>query len=150
MPLNGWKQKLCAPTQLLLLRSFYMTTCALGLVAHWPLLSIIHICNDVIHYLTNHFILKHINSTIYYPQGNGQVEFTNKVFCTLFTKLVKITTMIRMNTCPQFYFLIEPFSRLEWITLPLNLFMGCTCCYLWSTYYHPNQDKIMIQHMLKL
>jgi hypothetical protein len=27
--------------------------------------------NDVIKYLIDHFILKHINYTIYYPQGNG-------------------------------------------------------------------------------
>jgi hypothetical protein len=45
-----------------------------------------HFINDVIHYLTNHFILRHTNSTVYYPQGNGQIEFTNKVFGTLFTK----------------------------------------------------------------
>ncbi len=47
-----------------------------------------HFINDAIRYLTNHFILKHTSSTIYYPQGNGQVEFTNKVFGTLLTKLV--------------------------------------------------------------
>ncbi len=47
-----------------------------------------HSIINIIHYLTNHFILRHINSTIYYPQGNGQVESINKVFDTLFTKLV--------------------------------------------------------------
>ena len=47
-----------------------------------------HFNNDVIRYLTNHFILKHIISIVYYPQGNGQVESTNKVFGTLLTKLV--------------------------------------------------------------
>jgi len=30
-----------------------------------------HFINDAIKYLTNHFILKHTSSTIYYPQGNG-------------------------------------------------------------------------------
>jgi hypothetical protein len=44
--------------------------------------------NDVIKYLTNHFLLKHVSSTTYYPQGNGQVGFTNKVFGALLTKLV--------------------------------------------------------------
>jgi len=44
--------------------------------------------NDAINYLTDHFLLKHVSSTTYYPQGNGQVEFTNKVFGTLLTKLV--------------------------------------------------------------
>jgi len=47
-----------------------------------------HFINDAIRYLTNHFILKHTSFTIYYPQGNGQVEFTNKAFGTLLTKLV--------------------------------------------------------------
>jgi hypothetical protein len=47
-----------------------------------------HFINDVICYLTDHFILKHTNSIVYYPQENGQAEYTNKVFDTLFTKLV--------------------------------------------------------------
>jgi hypothetical protein len=29
-----------------------------------------HFINDVIKYLTDHFIFKTINFTIYYPQGN--------------------------------------------------------------------------------
>jgi hypothetical protein len=29
-----------------------------------------------------------VNSTTYYPQGNGQAEFTNKVLRTLLTKLI--------------------------------------------------------------
>jgi len=29
-----------------------------------------------------------VSSTTYYPQGNGEVEFTNKVFVTSLTKLV--------------------------------------------------------------
>jgi hypothetical protein len=32
--------------------------------------------------------MKHVNFTIYYLQGNGQTEFTNKVLGTLLTKLV--------------------------------------------------------------
>ncbi len=44
--------------------------------------------NDVIRYLVDHFILRHISYIVYYPQGNGQVESTNKVFGTLFTNLV--------------------------------------------------------------
>jgi hypothetical protein len=32
--------------------------------------------------------MKHVNSTTYYPQGNGQAESTNKVLGTLLTKLV--------------------------------------------------------------
>ncbi len=33
--------------------------------------------NDSIRYFVDHFILWHTSSTIYYPQGNGQIEFTN-------------------------------------------------------------------------
>jgi hypothetical protein len=44
--------------------------------------------NDVIHYLIDHFILRHTDSIVYLPQGNGQVESTNTIFGTLFTKLV--------------------------------------------------------------
>ncbi len=47
-----------------------------------------HFINDVIRCLIDHFIFRHIGSTIYYPQINGQVESTNKVFGTLLTKLV--------------------------------------------------------------
>jgi hypothetical protein len=47
-----------------------------------------HFINDVIHYLTNHFILRHTTYIVYYPQRNGQVESTSKVFGTLSTKLV--------------------------------------------------------------
>ncbi len=32
----------------------------------------VHFINDAIKYLTNHFLLKHVSSTTYYPQGNGQ------------------------------------------------------------------------------
>jgi hypothetical protein len=48
----------------------------------------IHFINDAIKYLTNHFLLKHVSSTTYYPQGNGQAESINKVLVTLLTKLV--------------------------------------------------------------
>jgi len=47
-----------------------------------------HFINNVIKYLINHFIFKHISYIIYYLQGNGQVESTNKVFGTLLSKLV--------------------------------------------------------------
>jgi hypothetical protein len=47
-----------------------------------------HFINDAIHYLTNHFILEHTRFIVYYPQGNGQGESTNKVLITLFPKLV--------------------------------------------------------------
>jgi hypothetical protein len=48
-----------------------------------------HFINDVIKYLTNHFLLKHVSSTTYYPRGNGKAESINKVLGTLLTKLVR-------------------------------------------------------------
>jgi hypothetical protein len=45
-----------------------------------------HFINDAIN-LINHFIFKHTNYIVYYPQGNGYVESTNKVFGTLLIKL---------------------------------------------------------------
>ncbi len=38
-----------------------------------------HFINDVICYLTNHFILRHTGSNVYYPQGNGQAKSISKV-----------------------------------------------------------------------
>jgi hypothetical protein len=49
----------------------------------------VHFIITTIEIFTNHFLLKNINSTTYYPQGNGQVEFTNKATKLLLTKLVK-------------------------------------------------------------
>ncbi len=48
----------------------------------------VHFIIDAIKYLINHFLLKHVSSTTYYLQGNGQVESTNKVIGTLLTKLI--------------------------------------------------------------
>jgi hypothetical protein len=31
----------------------------------------LHFINDAIKYLTYHFLMKHVNSTTYYPHGNG-------------------------------------------------------------------------------
>jgi hypothetical protein len=47
-----------------------------------------HFVNDAIEILTYHFLLQHMTSTIYYPQGNEQAKSTNKVIGSLFTKLV--------------------------------------------------------------
>ncbi len=48
----------------------------------------VHVINDAIKYLTDHFLMKHVSSTTYYPQGNGHAKSTNKVFGTLLTKLI--------------------------------------------------------------
>jgi hypothetical protein len=34
-------------------------------------------------------LLKHVSSTTYYPQGNGQIESIDKISGRLLTKLVK-------------------------------------------------------------
>jgi hypothetical protein len=38
----------------------------------------VHFINDIIKHLTDHFLLKHVSSTTYYPQGNGHAHSTNK------------------------------------------------------------------------
>jgi hypothetical protein len=38
----------------------------------------VHFIDDIIKHLTKHFLLKHVSSTTYYPQGNGQAKSTNK------------------------------------------------------------------------
>jgi hypothetical protein len=47
-----------------------------------------HFINNIIKHLTKQFLLKHVSSTTYYPQGNGQAYSTNKVIGRLLTKLV--------------------------------------------------------------
>jgi transposase InsO family protein len=63
----------------------------------------VHFINNAIKYLTYHFLLKHVNSTTYYPKGNGQAKYINKVLGTLLTKLVKIE-QIGMSIYLQCYF----------------------------------------------
>jgi transposase InsO family protein len=48
----------------------------------------VHFINDAIKYLIDHFLMKHVSSTTYYPKGNGKAKFTNKVLRTLLIKLV--------------------------------------------------------------
>ena len=47
-----------------------------------------HFLNGTIQVLTEHFLFRHTTSTTYYPQGNGQVESTNKVIVKMLQKLV--------------------------------------------------------------
>jgi hypothetical protein len=39
----------------------------------------VHFINDTIKHLKKYFLLKHVNSTTYYPYGNGQAKSTNKI-----------------------------------------------------------------------
>jgi hypothetical protein len=52
-----------------------------------PLIIVIdqgmHFINNTIKHLTKQFVLKHVSSTTYYPHGNGQAKYTNKVITLL-------------------------------------------------------------------
>ena len=47
-----------------------------------------HFLNYVITCLLNEFQVIHNKSVPYHPQENGQVESTNKTFCTIITKII--------------------------------------------------------------
>jgi hypothetical protein len=67
--------------------------------------------NEAIEILINHFLLRHTTSTTYYLQGNGQLESTNKVIGSLFTKLVSENCTNWDEHYTQFYKLIAQHSR---------------------------------------
>ncbi len=48
----------------------------------------IHFINRTIEILSQEFMMTHHKSTTYYPQGNNQVESTNKILGRLLTKMV--------------------------------------------------------------
>ena len=48
-----------------------------------------HFINEVIHYLLDEFMVIHRKSAPYHPQANGQAESTNKILCTMLTKIVE-------------------------------------------------------------
>jgi hypothetical protein len=48
----------------------------------------VYFITNAIKYLTDHFLLKHVSSTTYYPEGNKKAKSTNKVLGTFLTKLV--------------------------------------------------------------
>ncbi|KAL2620327.1 hypothetical protein R1flu_000532 [Riccia fluitans] len=47
-----------------------------------------HFVNQAIKCLVDEFVISHKTSTAYYPQGNGQVESTNKILITMLHKVV--------------------------------------------------------------
>ena len=47
-----------------------------------------HFINKVIHYLLDEFMVIHKKSAAYHPQANGQAESSNKILCTILTKIV--------------------------------------------------------------
>jgi hypothetical protein len=48
-----------------------------------------HFVNEVIQSLTQHYPVIHRRSTVYYPQGNGLAESTNKSLQTILRKIVE-------------------------------------------------------------
>jgi len=138
MSWNGWKLKLYAPTQLMLLRSFYMIIFSLGLAIHlllWQIkvpisLTMLFVISLIILAWNILVLLSNIH------KGMDKLSFTNKVFGTLLTKLVNETRMTRMSTYPRFYSLIKLLLRLELVTFQFNLFTDYTYYFLHSTYYH--------------
>ncbi len=92
MLLSGWKQELRAlRTNTPVVTSKNLYACILTKFG-CPLIVVtnqgVHFINDVVKYLINHSLMKHVSSTTYYPYGNGQAKSTNKVLKTLLTKLV--------------------------------------------------------------
>jgi len=78
-------------TNIAIIVTKFMYECILTMFG-CPLIIVIdqgvHFINDASKYLIDHFLLKCVSFTTYYLQGNGQAEFTNKVFGTSLTKLV--------------------------------------------------------------
>jgi hypothetical protein len=87
-----------------------------------------HFINDAIRYLIYHFIFRHTNFNIYYPQGNGQAKSINKVFGTLLTKLINEIKMMGMNTYRQSH--IELPTKLELVIPHFSLCMDYIHYYL--------------------
>jgi hypothetical protein len=59
------------------------------------------------------------------------------------------TEMIGMNTCPQFYFHIEPPTKLEQIIPHFSLCMDYIDYCLHNIYYHLDLVKTKIHNLLK-
>lgn len=53
----------------------------------------IHFINKVVQYLLEEFMILHKKSAPYHPQGNGQAESTNKILCTMLTKVIENSRM---------------------------------------------------------
>jgi hypothetical protein len=49
--------------------------------------------NAVVHGLTQHYAMVHWRSTVYYPQGNGLAESTNKALQMILRKIVEANRM---------------------------------------------------------
>jgi hypothetical protein len=106
-----------------------------------------HFINDIICYLTDHFVLRHTNFIVYI-HGIGKLNLLIKFLVHCSWNWWMKTRMTGNNTCPQFYSLIKLLLRLESVTLHFNLFMDYTHYYLHNTYYHWSQGRLMIQNLV--
>jgi hypothetical protein len=80
-----WVEARTLKTNTATLRTIFLYECILTRFG-CPLMIVtnheIHFINDAIKYLTGHFLLQYVSSTIYYLQGEGQVEsnFQTRLF----------------------------------------------------------------------
>ena len=51
----------------------------------------VHFINEVIEFILEEFMVIHRKSAPYHPQANGQAKSTNKMLCTVVTKVVEGT-----------------------------------------------------------
>jgi len=82
-----------------------------------------HLINDVIRYLINHFILKHMNYIVIILKV--MVKLTPQTRCLKpcsLNWLIKIG-MTKMSTCPQYIFHIILHTRLVLVTHIFSLFI---------------------------
>ncbi len=83
-----WVEAKTLRTNTIIVTTFFLYECILtrfGCTLTIVIDQEVHFINDAIKYLTNHFMMKHVNFTTYYLQRNGQTEFTNEVLGTLLT-----------------------------------------------------------------
>jgi hypothetical protein len=99
-----------------------------------PLIIVIdqgtHFINNVIHYLIDHFILRHPTLLSITHKGMDKLNILTKFLVHYSRNWWMRTRITRMNTFPQFYYFTKPLSRLEMVTLHFNLFMDYTHYYL--------------------
>ncbi len=66
----------------------------------------VHFINDGIKHLIKHLLLKHVTSSTYYFQGDGQAKSTNKMIKGMLTKLINKIGMTRINISLLYSFCI--------------------------------------------
>jgi len=101
-----------------------------------------HFINDVIRYLTDHFILRHTSSIVYYPQGNGHVESINKAFGTLLTNLVNENINDWDEHLSIVLFPYQTAYKVGIVIFHFSLCMNYIHYFQHSTCYHPDIVKI--------